>query len=708
MKGTYTALALSLALCPLMAQGSDLDPRAAARETGNAVRLTPGSSVFGNTTIDEVVTPFEGTNIPETTITGSNIEDRRNEAVADGGTSSQALQTLSDSNTLRPSRPISHDNPGLLVADHAITNKYEIAGHLFSGGVEENPECNMEDFSALEPFDRFCEMHSNLTEQVCEIDRIVEVDRIDTWQCDITSEEVTITCAPGSDGVCDDANLPEGNPQNQCLFIEERCTFYEPSIIRQPEQGYYFNDNFAVYTIGDPGGLILHAIWDGELITGDLPFYSGRSFEAIDGWTYHMGTNVNCRINLIFFVCLTEVYRTQHNPDGGACTEIERDYICPTDNQCTSLEEVSACTLITENCLTSNAGVCEHQRNTFECFNDLSDHTPASLLDTRIDRIEDFLVNGCDPDPASEGCIAGDMQCSIGADVRTIMGFPVSRDCWQYEQTFTCLGEGANTYTDCGPFQNDPSCEIIGQTCLSFGDAEEDTGSAPSTCQHWEYQYRCGGGLTMPEQCTATNVCIGDLCEGIEDEPNTDFAMAAAWLTMLDEAAKDSEKSLDAQNIQLFGGEAMTCSRRALAYGDCCRDSGWGVGLFMQCSEQEFALMDRKQAKAAHYIGTYCSRRVLGVCITRRRAYCGFNSQMGKVFQSQIRIQTGLSWGTARNPDCSGLYLDQIEDIDWEAIDLSEAFVDMMNSSTVPSASNVMNQLQQNLNLSPDQVSPGD
>lgn len=695
-------LAIGTSASPVYA--SDIDPRAAARQAGNSVRLTPGTDVFGNTTVNEVVTPFEGTNVPETTITGSNIEARRNQAVADGGTSSQVLQTITDSNALRPARPVAPDNPGLAVADYAITNKHEIAGHLFSGTVEENPACNMENFSALEPFERFCEMHSNLVEETCQIDRVVEVDRVDTWQCDITSSEITISCTPGQDGTCNVSDLPEGNPQNQCEFLEERCTRYSPQYVREPATGDRMGRDRWVILGSMWGQHLYFVMWDGVGL-GPGTWVAGTSWTHSSGWTYHIGARTRV---CDFGICSYSVYRTRQLPGAGTCLEIERDYICPDLTQCESLQETSECTQAETQCLSSNAGRCELERKTYECLNDLSDHAPAALLDTRIDRIEDFLVNSCDPHPGEKGCVAGDMKCTSGSEVRNLMGFPVARDCWQYEQAYTCLGDGTNAYSDCGPFQNDPSCEIIGQTCLSFDDADEEIGATPNTCQHWEYRYRCGGGLGLPQQCTATNVCVGNLCEGVEEEPNTDFAMAAAWLTMLDEAAKDSDKSLDAQNIQLFAGEPMRCSRRALSYGDCCRDSGWGVGLFMQCRESEFALMDRKRAKAAHYVGTYCSRKFLGVCITRQRAYCGFNSQMGRVFQKEIRRQTGLSWGRSRSPDCSGLYLDQIEDIDWEAIDLSEAFADMMNSANAPSAANVMQRLQQNLNLAPGQVSAGD
>lgn len=708
MRVHHLVFAATLALSATPAYSSDIDPRAAARDAANAARLTPGSSIFGNSRVEDVVAPFEGTNIPETSITGSNIEDRRNQAVAGGGTSSQALQTLSDSNNLRPTREISHDNPALGVADYVITNKYAIAGHLFSATVDENPQCNMEDFSALEPFERFCESHTNLTERVCQIDRVVEVDRIDTWQCDITADWVTVRCTPDGTGSCPMSQLPEGNPQNQCVFQEERRCEPTMTTIREPSTGSRLNFNNRMF-VSNSLREVRRITWDGRILFTTFPGDRFNGSMTIGGWTYHLdpsrrATNLSC--TRLF--CDRGIYRTRNVVSGCNPPVYDRDYICPTATQCDSLEAQPSCTVISDNCLSSNRGTCVHQRKTFECLNDLSDHAPAALLNSRIERIEDQLVNSCDPDPASEGCIAGDMKCSIGRQVRTIMGFPISRDCWQYEQSFTCLGDEADTQSDCGPFENDPSCEIIGQHCLSFDEAEEQTGPTPAACQHWEYQYRCGGDLGLPEQCTATNVCVGELCEGIEDEANKDFAMATAWLTMLDEAVNDNSKSIDAQNIELFAGQRMHCSRRALSYGDCCRDSGWGLNLFMQCSEQEFALMDRKSAKSTHYVGSYCTRKFLGVCITRRRVYCGFNSQMGKVFQSQIRRQTGLSWGSARNPDCSGLSLDQIEEIDWEAIDLSEAFAGMMNSATVPSASNVMNQLQRNLNLSSGQISPGD
>jgi conjugal transfer mating pair stabilization protein TraN len=358
--------------------------------------------------------------------------------------------------------------------------------------------------------------------------------------------------------------------------------------------------------------------------------------------------------------------------------------------------------------LVSDGAACLHERSVYSCQNDLIDHAPATRLSTSIGRIEDRLENSCDPLPSDQGCTVGTTTCVAGPEVRIIMGFPVSRDCWQYKQAYTCLAGADSQSTSCKPFKSDPTCEVIGKTCLSFAESEETVGATPSECQHWEYQYRCGGGQDIPDQCSAVNVCVGDLCEGLIDEPNRDFAHAATWLSVLDEAAKDSEKSLDLTNVQLFGGTARECRDAALSTINCCRDSGWANGIFADCNESELALMDRVQAKAAVYVGTYCDRKVLGVCLRKQRSYCTFNSQLAAVFQKEIRRISGAGWGSASSPSCEGLSLEEIDTLDWDQIDLSEAFADMMNDANVPTSGMVTNYLRDRLDLTAGSISNGE
>ncbi|MCL4068142.1 conjugal transfer protein TraN [Pseudomonas sp. GX19020] len=686
---------------PAFAQEADFDPTARAKAAGGAAALGSGSPVFSMESVTENVTPYEGSNTPETSINNGNIESRVNEVISGSSDAARAYQGSMDSITLRPSYDLSTDHIGVTVADQATISAEDIAGRYFTSTTNADPACNFTDFNVLEPFERFCDVHSNIREETCTIDRIVEVDRRDTWRCDLTTDDITVRCTPGQDGTCAVEDLPEGNPESQCTFLEERCVAWENALIREPAIGELFNAVPAEQSTWFNDGIFLIIWFQGvnvatvgeELVDLEAPEYL-----AADGCTYFRGDGHAQWIGGVYRTC----------PGQGICREFERDYSCQTNDQCASLAANASCERTEQTCLTTGPNGCELDRSTYSCFNDLTNHAPAALIDSRIERIEDRLVNSCDPSPAEKGCIAGESVCAVGQEVRTVMGFPVSRDCWQYSQSFTCLAEGMDSYTDCGPFQQDASCEVIGQTCLSFVESDETVGTTPTECQHWEYQYRCGGNINIPDHCTAFNVCVGELCEGIVDEPNTDFGNAAAWLTVLDEAAKDSEKSVDMQNVTLFSGTGRNCKVGALSTINCCRDSGWANGILGDCSESELALMDRIQAKAAVYVGTYCSRKVLGVCLQKRRSYCTFNSQLGMVFQKEIRRLSGRGWGSAKSPNCIGLPLDQIESLDWDQIDLSEAFVDMMNDAAVPTTDMVTDYLRDRLELSAGAISQGD
>ncbi|WP_226554736.1 conjugal transfer protein TraN [Celeribacter naphthalenivorans] len=716
----------------------DIDPTQRAKDIGATVSLGSGSSVFTNSTVTETVTPYGGTDVEETSINGNNIESRTNEQVISGSTASEAYQNINDSSELRPDYDLNTDYFGIQAGDAATINAEEIAGQYFSSSETENPACNFDEFSVLEPFERYCDVHANLEEKTCTIERVVEVDRRDDWQCDIAQTDLTVTCEVGDDGECDIADLPEGNPGNQCTFIEERCTVYDDEVLREPAIGSVGPDNwYSSYTNSFvyPGtanyiegincgtlnagvcseGLFAASflVWDRNIIingySSSAPmayttFDETGYYNPADGWTYHVDTSTFVGGDMM--LPRYAIYRTKTGD--GECIEKERDYICLATDQCESLRENELCEQTGTDCLSEKDGLCELERLDYSCFNDLTNHTPATLVETEILRVEDFLINQCDPDPAEEGCIVEELTCTVGEEIRTVMGFPVSRDCWEYEQAYTCLGDSSTEYTDCTPFREDETCEVISETCLTYGEADETDGLEPDQCVHWEYGYRCGGGIDLPESCTATNVCVGDLCEGITDEANTDFGEAAAWLTLLDEAAKDSEKSIDLQNVELFSGTARKCKVGAAGTINCCKDSGWANDILGDCSTEELALMDRIQADAAKYVGTYCSKRALGVCLQKKRSYCTFNSQLAMVFQKEIHRLTETSWGSAKHPSCGSLSLSQIDELDWDQIDLSEAFENMFNDADVETSDTVTEYLRDRLELAADAVKEAD
>lgn len=89
------------------------------------------------------------------------------------------------------------------------------------------------------------------------------------------------------------------------------------------------------------------------------------------------------------------------------------------------------------------------------------------------------------------------------------------------------------------------------------------------------------------------------------------------------------------------------------------------------CKESEFDLAVQREVDMCSYAGTYCSQRVLGACLKRRESYCCYNSPMSKALRASAEPGGVLRHGDAKNPDCSGLGIDELDKVRWEAIDFT-------------------------------------
>ena len=96
------------------------------------------------------------------------------------------------------------------------------------------------------------------------------------------------------------------------------------------------------------------------------------------------------------------------------------------------------------------------------------------------------------------------------------------------------------------------------------------------------------------------------------------------------------------------------------------------IQIIWQCEQDEFELGAKRHLKVCHYVGSYCASDVLGVCIEKKQSYCCFNSPLARILQEQIRPQLGMSWGSAKHPDCSAIPVNRLNDVDWSQVDLSE------------------------------------
>ena len=191
----------------------------------------------------------------------------------------------------------------------------------------------------------------------------------------------------------------------------------------------------------------------------------------------------------------------------------------------------------------------------------------------------------------------------------------------------------------------------------------------------------CGADLQDAQSggaCGAVRFCVGANCETVRPEASDGFVDAATKLNMVMELGGDE---FDRTALRFFTGERKACRIQWGGLANCCTNSGLLVGLG-NCSPAERELARERHDGNTHYLGEYCARRILGICIRRERAWCVFGSKLGRIFQQQGRAQLGIGWG-----NCRGFTVAEIEVIDFNALSLSEFTADLLDGGREPSVS---------------------
>ena len=191
----------------------------------------------------------------------------------------------------------------------------------------------------------------------------------------------------------------------------------------------------------------------------------------------------------------------------------------------------------------------------------------------------------------------------------------------------------------------------------------------------------CGAGLQDAQTggtCGSVRYCIGGGCETVRPEASDGFVDAATKLNMVMELGGTE---FDRGSLQFFNGQRRACRIQWGGLADCCQNSGLLVGLG-NCSSAERELARERHDGHTHYLGEFCTRRILGICIRRERAWCVFGSKLGRIFQQQGRAQLGIGWGS-----CQGLTVAELEGIDFDALNLGEFTSDLLADGTEPSVS---------------------
>ena len=280
-------------------------------------------------------------------------------------------------------------------------------------------------------------------------------------------------------------------------------------------------------------------------------------------------------------------------------------------------------------------------------------------------------------------------QCTEAGGNRVIsMGgkeYTVYSDCWAWKDTY--LKQEADNGS-CDVYMKNPACTASRVNC------QEKSGSA---CLQEEVTFSCEKKVTGEAQlCSGQLVCANGECGAIDNGTSDGFGKAVSALAAVTAAAQDVAAMNDV-NVRAFTGKPVECRMAIAGFNNCCKDSGWGQGIGLaHCDSEEKALGKAKEKLLTVYVGTYCSKKVLGVCLQKKKAYCQFDSKLAQIVQAQGRKgQLGIGFGSGKHPDCRGITVEELQSLRFDRMDFSNFYSDLNAGTTIPSDSELAERVKE-------------
>ncbi|MGV6421338.1 type-F conjugative transfer system mating-pair stabilization protein TraN [Escherichia coli] len=280
-------------------------------------------------------------------------------------------------------------------------------------------------------------------------------------------------------------------------------------------------------------------------------------------------------------------------------------------------------------------------------------------------------------------------QCTEAGGNRVIsMGgkeYTVYSGCWAWKDTY--LKQEADNGS-CDVYMKNPACTALRVNC------QEKSGSA---CLQEEVTFSCEKKVAGEAQlCSGQLVCANGECDAIKNNTSDGFGKAVSALAAVTAAAQDVAAMNDV-NVRAFTGKPVECRMAIAGFNNCCKDSGWGQGIGLaHCDSEEKALGKAKEKLLTVYVGTYCSKKALGVCLQKKKAYCQFDSKLAQIVQAQGRKgQLGIGFGSGKHPDCRGITVEELQSLRFDRMDFSNFYSDLNAGTTIPSDSELAERVKE-------------
>jgi hypothetical protein len=112
------------------------------------------------------------------------------------------------------------------------------------------------------------------------------------------------------------------------------------------------------------------------------------------------------------------------------------------------------------------------------------------------------------------------------------------------------------------------------------------------------------------------------------------------------------------------------------------------VGIAFACDEEDFETTQKIKLLSTHYVGSWCSKKLfIGGCVEYSQGHCTFPSVFSRIISEEFRRIMAEDDGVGEkeiwmidptkkpkpeNLACDGFTLDEVANIDWDRVDLSE------------------------------------
>lgn len=464
-------------------------------------------------------------------------------------------------------------------------------------------------------------------------------------------------------------------------------------------------------------------------------------------------------------LCLSDV--------GLSCWEYQDTYDCLKQNAvnyCAPFQSIVGCYQTSSTCAETDGQFgtgCMRLTQTWRCADPVNPQPANTLrLDDSYTLVQDAIDSSqCVTYADNPSCELAEHRCMEGAETRTINGLPVYKECWRWEDLYTCIS--ANSTSDCA--------DLVSRGCTSVASACIEV-LQDGRCSLSEKSYSCQTSPAVTREvqdCAARSFCANGACFDTGFEPDADFGKAVAAM----ESAREAGTYIDPDTLRLFTGAGSKCTKKLGGLVNCCKGgSGGGGGMSNQalagqmlsnaadyassvgspylydamfssdlpwlmdkavdawssnawspsfnptlsfygvtaqiggavpvgattlgsvgnvqlyfnpttfyiaiavmviqelisCDQADQLTAMKKSENLCVGLGSYCSSKVLKVCVEKKEGYCCFNSRLARIIQEQGRAQLGKSWGSAKSPECSGFTVAEFESLDFSLIDLSE------------------------------------